>query len=264
MAKILILGDTHGDYRTHTEAIKYAGKNGIQHIFQVGDCGLFPFYPETTDSIDRVNMFARDHAVTCHWIRGNHDDTDAWQFFIDKFPNGKGRGLLRSNILLYPRVKYFRMFGLNFLEVGGAISIDKMDRLHREERPKTQYWPDEAISEADLDKVEKNQTNNKVDVLLTHDCSNHTPFGKRIKDDPDSQENRRKIDMILRWTRPDLHFHGHMHEKYEWGNYMSHQGTHQTMTYGLECNPGVWNLDPDNWVVLDTETKEVTWKNGKD
>jgi calcineurin-like phosphoesterase family protein len=258
VAKVLILGDTHGDAITHVEAIKAAAVNGAQHVFQVGDCGLFPAFYDTTESADIVNEVARGLDVMCHWIRGNHDSTDAWEFFIKTFPDGKGRGLYRSNIRLYPRVKYFKAFGLQWLEVGGAISIDKIYRLSDEKKTghRTQYWDDEAISGADLRLVD----DRKVDVLLTHDCSNKTPFGQRIKDDPDSEQNRMKVDKILNRSRPDFHFHGHMHEKYDWGNYMVHQMNHETRTIGLECNPGVWNPDPNNWVIFDTETKEVEWK----
>lgn len=258
MAKVLILGDTHGEPHTHIEAVEYAAEHSIQHIFQVGDCGLFPAFPSTSLSIDMVSESLREHDVYAHWIRGNHDDTDAWQFFVDKFPDGKGRGMLRTNIRLYPRASYFKMFGLQWLQVGGAISIDRVDRLHRERETgsKTQYWPDEAISGDDLRLVD----DRKVDILLTHDCSNKTPFGMRIKPDADSEQNRMKVDKILNRSRADLHFHGHMHEKYEWENYMVHQMNHSTMTYGLECNPNSWQPEPNNWVILDTDTKKVEWK----
>jgi hypothetical protein len=93
----------------------------------------------------------------------------------------------------------------------------------------------------------------KVDYLLTHDCSNRTPFYARLKPDLDSQIHRQKIDAILQATNPDKHVHGHMHNKFEWENYTG--GDHYTSTYGLECNGDHWS-----WGVLDTEKDEFLFR----
>lgn len=259
MARVMMLGDTHGDTKSYLRAVNAANAFGVQTIFQLGDCGMFPdAYPmETQDHCDQVNELSRQYNIQNYWIRGNHDDPNMWENIVKAFPtrNEKG-GYMRSNIILMPRVKYFKMFGMQFLEVGGAVSIDRNIRKEGYD-----WWPNEIITSEDMEKATL-WKQRKVDVLLTHDCSDQTPFNFGIKVDIDSELNRRRVDDIIRKTQPDFHFHGHMHRKYEWENYMIHQGNHSTMTYGLECNKDgmPFGNEDDNFVIFDTETRKVFWK----
>lgn len=260
VAKILIMGDTHGSVHSYLRTLDYAARNNIKHIFQMGDCGTFPEYSPTStqELFEQVNEYSRRHNIINYWVRGNHDDTDMWQGIIDHFPTAhKGMGYLRSHIRLMPRVGYFKMFGLNFLEVGGAVSIDTEWRRKNEQTPRTLWWPDEIISPEDLNKVNYQ----KVDILMTHDCSDRTPWKMRLKEDFDSKMNRVKIDDILKRSKPDFHFHGHMHTQYDWMNRTN--GDHWVRTIGLECNAEAMENDREfnNFVIFDTETKEITWKN---
>lgn len=276
MTKILIMGDTHGYTKSYLRSLEFAKSLGIAHVFQMGDCGTFPEDDPTwvQEHLENVNEFSRRNKIINYWIRGNHDDTDMWQAIIDNFPTQhKGMGYLRSNIRLTPRVGYFKMFGLRFLEVGGAVSIDAAWRRkleswqggyingqyhHKGKGPRTLWWPDEAISYDDIAKV----TDRKVDILMSHECSNYTPFYGRFKPDPDSEVSRRNLDMVLKKSRPDFHFHGHMHTQYDWENYMVHEMNHSTRTIGLECNSeSMYNKKEfNNFVVFDTETKQISWK----
>ena len=264
MTKIMMLGDTHGDAYAYEEALIYADAVGIQHIFVLGDLGVFPFYNDTLDYLERVNELSRDLGIQNYWVRGNHDDPDAWSATVKYWPGTHRFGMLRSNIRLADRVHHFKMFGLQFLAVGGAVSIDRNWRLNKESRAKTLYWPNETISDRDLNQVFTWESNGsrKVDVLLTHDCSDRTPFHTRLKEDLDSKINRQKIDEILKVSEPDFHFHGHMHTEYEWANRVS--GSHYTQTYGLECNQdAMWPYPgetPNNWLIFDTEAKTTQWR----
>jgi len=264
MAKIMMLGDTHGDTGAYIEALLHAEKIGVNHIFVLGDLGVFPYYNDTLQYLEDINEMSREFGIHNHWVRGNHDDPDAWSAAVKFWPGVHRFGMLRSNIRLLDRVHHFKMFGLQFLAVGGAVSIDKNWRISKERRDKTLYWPNETISDEDMGRVYSWESNGsrKVDILLTHDCSDRTPFYARLKEDLDSKMNRQKIDDILRVAEPDFHFHGHMHTEYEWENRTS--GDHWVSTFGLECNEdAMWpktGHSPNNWIIFDTETYDTTWR----
>ena len=260
--KIMCYGDTHGDTKEHLRLIGIAADFGIQKMYQMGDCGFFTAFRDTWIGIERVQTVLANANITDHWVRGNHDDPDEWDHICNKYPRSKhGWGVLRENIFLAPRVHYFKHNKRRFLAVGGAVSIDKAYRLSAERAPGTLWWPNEIITDEDVDNVQ----DRKIDVLFTHDCSNRTPFWGRLKPDLDSMMNRQRVDQILEKAKPDFHFHGHMHTKYEWDNPVTDD--HYTITYGLECNPkamrygGKYVRDDkyENWGIFDTDTMEFTW-----
>lgn len=59
----------------------------------------------------------------------------------------------------------------SFLCLGGAISIDKMERT-----PYVSWWPEEEITFHDIDNALSNleKVNNKVDYVITHCADTHT------------------------------------------------------------------------------------------
>ena len=96
-----------------------------------------------------------------------------------------------------------------------------------------------------------------TDVLLTHDCPTYAPFKGRLKNDPDSHIHRQKIDRVVESTKAKVHFHGHMHDWYDYENPWGGK------IYGLECNDdAMWNVHarfpegsggPRNHLILDTD-----------
>jgi predicted phosphodiesterase len=254
--EVMIIGDTHGNLNEYMKLLKIAKREGVTKIFQAGDCGLFPSFHGYTQWLDAIQAMSAEYGIKNYWIRGNHDDPDEWQHVIDRYSTNNGWGTLRSTIFLAPRVHYFKHNGVRFLGVGGAVSIDKASRLARESKPNTQWWPNEIISVEDVDAVERRH----IDVLITHECSNYTHFRGRMKNDPDSESNRRRLDEVLKRSTPDWHFHGHMHTMYDWENYMVHEMNHSTHTIGLECNQdAMWgDYTGNNWGIFDTNT--LTWR----
>lgn len=257
-----MMGDTHGDVKAHMDVIEHAKRLNIKHIFQLGDCGVFPVgFSTYQDHLERLNNHLRDNDVIAWWVRGNHDDTAVFDQIPKLFPAPHHSGFLRSNIRLFPRVSRFGFGGLQFMQVGGAVSIDREWRVNAEKAPRTLYWPDEAISDADVNLARQKGVDGRVDVLLTHECSNRTPFRFRLKTDADSQDNRLRLDTIIDSVRPHFHFHGHMHEKYDWVNHANME--QDVRTFGLECNPNGMQFPGNdaNWLIFDLETKTVTWGN---
>lgn len=260
-----MVGDTHGNTRALMSAIKEAGDRKIQHVLVLGDFGLWTHFSDGIAFLDDINEYAQANSLTVYAIGGNHENWDHWNWFVENMPKGgKGWAMVRRRIALAPRIHTWKWDNTRFIGIGGAVSIDKDYRLWSEAQksgPRTLFWPNEQFTDEDVESVLKIDVENgfKPDVMVSHDCSNYTPFRERLKPDLDSQIHRQRIDKVLKHLRPDFHFHGHMHTKYDWINTMVHGFEHGTQTWGLECD-GMWN----NWGVFDTETKAFHWRGVED
>lgn len=259
--RITIVGDTHGSARDVERAIDYARDNKSDRIFVVGDFGLWWDF-EGVAFIDRINEYARSKNVHIFALPGNHENMEWWNATLQVAPKSKGFAYLRTHVLLSPRIHKWTWGGKQFAVAGGAISIDREYRLGiergwdmwngRQCTPRRVYSPDEALTDAEVETVEGWDLD-KVDYLLTHDCSNSTPFRGRFKPDFESEQNRLRIDRVLKALKPRMHFHGHMHTQYEWENLVADDT--YTSTYGLECNGDYWAIG-----VLDTDTDTFHWQ----
>lgn len=261
--RIIIAGDTHGNAGAIEQKAREAKWFGAAHIFVVGDFGLWPGL-DGVRYLDDVSAIAREYDVLVTALPGNHEDHPQWDKWFEIAPlTDQKFAIVRHNVRLTRKVHPFKMGGKRFFVCGGAVSIDKQWRT-----PGKSWWPNEEFSEADLASVKKYQ-GKPIDYLLTHDCSDFTPFRNRLKPDPDSQANRRRIDEAIRALRPRYHFHGHMHTRYDWRNSITHGRAPfsdewdgpVTHTYGLECD-----YDTHSAVVLDTGAQKdakdsVTWLN---
>lgn len=255
--KIMLVGDVHGGLQNILPKIERAGELGIQKILQVGDFGAWTHYFDGQVFLDEIQEAAKKAKLTVHAIGGNHENWDHWEWYVNNLPLSHRWAMVRSRIALAPKVHHWKWNNKQFVSAGGAVSVDREWRLQNEagrgSGPRTLYWPNEELTEADVHKIE--MLGIKPDYLITHDCSNNTPFRMRLKNDPDSERHRRRIDRVLKATRPDLHFHGHMHTKYDWSNDLSHQMEHVTQTYGLEADTGF-----NSWGILDTATDKFIWR----
>jgi Icc-related predicted phosphoesterase len=249
--KLMIVGDTHGNVGPLAHKIKIAKIHGIKHMFVVGDFGLWPGMGGTV-FLDDINRIANNEQVDVWAIPGNHEDHDQWEWYFTKPSLVKMHGFanVRTRIWLSPKVNFFRFGDKRFGVAGGAVSIDRQWR-----REGTSYWPNEVLSEKELTSI-LSYNGDEVDYLLTHDCSNRTPWGFKLVPDPASQEHREKIDRVLDHIQPKVHFHGHMHHKYDWVNPVGRDYTDATWvrTYGLDCDGQM-----DSWGILDTADDSFVW-----
>lgn len=265
--KILIAGDTHGDARNVKQKIDFAKEVGdITRVVILGDFGLW-WGLEGINFIDDINIYAKNRNVQIFAIPGNHENYTWWNSVIEGAPaKSKGWAYLRTHVLLSPRVHDFVWGGKQFFVAGGAVSIDKDYRIEYERKKGKKIWsPDEQLTDEEVEAIKATRFAHgvPVDYLFTHDCSDMTDFKNRLKPDHDSVIHRQRIDTVIRTIKPKKHFHGHMHEKYDWVNDRVHGYSAfmdepwdgpSTHTYGLECNSDDWS-----WGVLDTETDEFTW-----
>lgn len=247
MKKVMVLGDQHGYIDSFRHNLESSKHHQYSKIVQVGDFGLWDHTEKGVKFLDDLNEVLKGWGRKVYAIGGNHENWDHWNWYVENMPKDKyGFAILRSHIMLAPRVHTWRWEGKKFLGVAGAASIDKKMRLDDMRNGGVQsWWPQEQITDEEVFTVARS----KVDYLMTHDCSNMTPFGMSLVPDFDSQIHRQKIDEVLKKSLPNVHFHGHMHKKYDWQNRVS--GDQWTQTYGLTCNG-----DSNSWGILDLETDE--------
>jgi predicted phosphodiesterase len=284
--RLMLAGDTHGFESEITRLAAYAGERKISHLVILGDFGLWTHRLDGIQFLDVCQRVAEGNKLSIFAVPGNHENHNHWEAFTNMgLPTHKGATYVRERVLLFPKVHSFTMANKNFLVAGGAVSVDKQDRLKRERGgedpwmpgrrvsgsgPRTLYWPNETLTDEDEARAIALGKRNQPDYFLTHDCSDHTLWDGRLKPDLDSKMHRQRIDRIIKATRPKMHFHGHMHTKYDWRNSVSHgywpgetaeEGYFETQTYGLQCNEEAqYGFTGDNWGVLDTETNEFAFQ----
>ena len=254
--RVMILGDTHGIWMPMQKKLNRAGKLGIKTVLVVGDFGLWTHQHEGQMFLDNVQKCAEKNNLSVYAIGGNHENWDHWNWYIENNPKAAGWAFIRSRILIAPRVHAWRWGDQLWVGAGGGVSVDRDWRLQYEAKhhgPKTAYWPNEQLLDSDVQTIK--DWGVRPTYLITHDCSNYTPFQERLKNDIDSHIHRQRIDEVLRATRPEMHFHGHMHEKYDWLNGTTYGHEHFTQTYGLE-NDDKWY----SYGILDTKEKSWTWR----
>lgn len=259
----MLVGDTHGQTPVLTYKIAKAHSLGIDRLFVLGDFGHWPGVGGI-EFLDAVNTAARKYNVKIFALGGNHEWWDDWERRMTdpgRVEDKSGFVYIRSNILYAPKVHYWKWNNRRFFVAGGAVSIDKKWRVRGES-----WWPGEVLTEEQVESIEQ-YTGEPVDVLLTHDCSNYSPHPFSLVPDPDSQAHRRLIDRVIAAVKPGMHFHGHMHAKYEWINSESHGARYfggeidtsewngiSTSTFGLECDG-----DRYSWGILDTDDLSFNW-----
>lgn len=275
----MIVGDTHGNTKSFLNVLKEAGDRKITHVFVVGDFGLWTHEFGGHKFLDDINRYCIERDVHVFAIGGNHENWDHWNWYVKNNPTSKGFAYVRSHVLIAPKIHTFTLAGKRFAVAGGAVSIDRDYRVARERGgrfddgfgsldvgrgtgPRTLWWPDEELTDQDVVKIQ--QTFGTADYLLTHDCSNFTHFRHRLKPDSASERHRHRIDKVIASVKPKVHFHGHMHTRYEWENTLSHGDSAfrnepwtgpVTKTYGLECDGDYYN-----WGVFETDTGDFAFR----
>jgi Icc-related predicted phosphoesterase len=257
MTKYLIVGDVHGDISFASRMCKTAEAHGIETIIQVGDFGIWDHIEEGVYFLDTLNDNSERRGVQWVFVPGNHENYDSLEGYesTEGLRTMNGMTAIRPRILYTGKVNSWEWDGITFKAVGGAYSIDKMYR-----RPGSSWWEQEQLTD---DELAKSESIGQADVLLTHDCPTYAPFNGRLKNDPDSHLHRRKMDEVVKHTQAKMHFHGHMHD---WYDYASPWGG---KIYGLECNDdAMWNVHvrfppetggPRNHLIFDTDDFTATF-----
>jgi hypothetical protein len=139
---VRFIGDVHGKYGPYKRAIA-----GVSRSIQVGDMGVgfrrtsAMRYGEPAPNPPHYAMVSGDH----RFIRGNHDNPAACRKQSQWIPDGHYED------------------GMMF--IGGAASVDKNQRTVDYD-----WWPDEELSDAELNALIEVYIERKPNVMVTHDC----------------------------------------------------------------------------------------------
>ena len=156
---ILCLGDIHGNFNYLKHQI-HSKKITDCTIIQVGDFGIgFTHKENDEQTLKGLNDFLKDVNVNLLAIRGNHDNP---LFFNGNYDY--------THLKLIPDYTTLKIDGHNFLFIGGAISVDRTDRIKENNSnlkygsKKRCYWLDEGI----VYRPEILKSLNNIDVVVTH------------------------------------------------------------------------------------------------
>ena len=218
---IIMLGDIHGNFNFLKNQIQRLQLKDCT-IIQVGDFGIgFTYRDNDILTLKNLNDFLESHNIKLYAIRGNHDDP---YFFDGSF--------IYSNLKLIKDYSTVILDGLNFLFIGGAVSVDRTQRIKENASnikygsKKRCYWENEKLEY----KPEIVKSLRDIDIVITHTapdwCSptNKLGFGSFVEDW--AKYDRTLIeDLLLERNQMsnlflDLyennkiikHFYGHFHD----------------------------------------------------
>ena len=211
---IYLCGDIHGKFAELTMNLnKYEIRDSA--IILLGDCGIGfekpGYYPHIYKKKLEKKLEKGNNIILC--IRGNHDDPrfyDDPEFIPNSMPRLK---TINSNTII-------KALGYNILCIGGAVSIDRKDRIEDNTKIKPKhplcYWENEKINY--IDDIENIPC--RVDIVLSHTApiSFDPPlFRTGEMDDElweDILESRNYLEKINSRIKPSRWYYGHFHKSY--------------------------------------------------
>lgn len=165
MTRIAFLGDVHGDLGWILAAHRAAIRAGATLLIQVGDFGAeWPGFHKTKMA-DRLQRQVAQLGLPIAFIRGNHDNVDAF-FPLKIEPEGWAR--LREDIFYIADSARLIWEGISIGGLGGATSRDIQWCLSDESKgrgrrkPRTLYWPEERVAEQAAERL---NTGGNLDIL---------------------------------------------------------------------------------------------------
>lgn len=223
---LFICGDIHDEYKRLLYELKRKGIHDAT-ILLAGDCGIG--FEKTGYYVQLYQKLSRTlQNINCQLllIRGNHDDPAYFQGKLIDFP------LMKT----LPDYSVIRFKNRNILCIGGAVSVDRSERLHAmrlavkkgRAEPKY-YWKNEMPEFDEIQLGELKAGNILIDTVVTHTAPSFcTPFVKTgienwlLKDkelEADIMHEREVMDTIHNYLSTEGHpvknwFYGHFHNSH--------------------------------------------------
>lgn len=218
---ILILGDIHGNFNFLKNQIT-SKKITDCTLIQVGDFGI-GFTYEENDNITLKNLdnFLGENNIKMYVIRGNHDNP---MYFEGNH--------IYDNLKLLKDYTTDIIDGYKFLFIGGAISVDRTQRIRENNSNiryggrKRCYWENEGV----VYNTEILKDVQDVDIVITHTApdwcfpNNKLGFGRFVEDwakydtklieDLSFERNQMTnifLDLYKNNNNIKKHFYGHFH-----------------------------------------------------
>lgn len=194
MTALRIIGDVHGKFRRYREIIR-----DVPFSIQAGDMGVgfMGFRGGELRSLTNPPYDAMSEGRHL-FIRGNHDNPEVCKRQKYWIPDGS----------FIPAVDGIIDSGIYCL--GGAVSID---RAYRTEG--LDWWPDEELSYAELERMVDEYAAIKPEIVITHDCPSSianeilSAFNKTKIED--GSRTRVALERMLGRHQPREWYFGHWH-----------------------------------------------------
>lgn len=235
---LCFVGDIHGDFSNLAGLMKHTELTDTAYII-CGDCGFGFNKPEYYKQIlGKVKKTAAKLDNVFFFLRGNHDDPSYFDGKTIDFPN----------FYAMPDYTVIRTPIYNVLCVGGAVSVDRIDRMRMQckiendymrfhkcsinaakEKCDKVYWPDELPAYDEESLNELNEMGIKIDIVCTHTSPSFAQLtnknGVKYWTDMDNTlaedlfTERNVMDQIYDKLKSDGHplykwFYGHFHQHF--------------------------------------------------
>lgn len=149
---LLFMGDTHSI--TITGDVLYNKDIEDSNVVHVGDFGIG--FGDDTQEMSMLDELLKKRNIQLYVQRGNHDDPKYFRqddHTFDEF----------TNINLVPDYSILNLSNKNILCVGGAHSIDRVDKRKRNQ------WLSDEVFKLDEDRLKKIVENGPIiDIVVTH------------------------------------------------------------------------------------------------
>ncbi|MGC0415074.1 metallophosphoesterase family protein [Embleya sp. AB8] len=275
--RILLAGDTHGNTRHMRLVLDAAAEADVDRVFQLGDFGYWEHEASGVRYLDEVDRAAHARGVDVYFLDGNHDKSGLLLASYGDNRDDQGFVIVRPRVRYAPRGHRWTWHGTNLLAFGGALSMDREQRLAEERRRYEKalrkesfraaagrppadvpdfagslWFPEEEAADTDVDAVLLDRS--PVDILLTHDKPVRTTPAINRKADPRCLPNQQRIQRLVDAYRPTLAAHGHLHYRYT--EQLPHPDGSSTRVEGLAADrtasydiPG-YHV-PQSWLPID-------------
>lgn len=216
--RILIVGDLHGNWPwVQARLLPHIDDVRPDLIVQVGDFGYWPRRQWGRKWVRLWEAALAERDLHLWWVDGNHEDLGS--LLALPVDDRTGRRPLSPRVHHLPRGHRWSWDGLEWLALGGAVSVDRWDRVTGAD-----WFPAEAVTEADVLRATEG---GEAHVVVAHDVPWGSPrWSARLQQDrppeeretlwPDdmltaSDRNQQALRAVLDAVCPAVWVHGHHH-----------------------------------------------------
>jgi hypothetical protein len=167
MSRIFITGDTHGTFNRFNSTNFEDGRELTKNDFVIvlGDFGLIWNYLQSDKQEEYWKRWLTEKPWTTLFVDGNHECHPRLNELPEEELFGGKVGKVSDSIYHLKRGEVFNIADKKFFVMGGALSIDKENRINH-----VSWWKEELPSfketENGINNLEKH--NNEVNYVLSH------------------------------------------------------------------------------------------------